>query len=520
MTRRLLVAWAIAVHAASAAGAQEVRQPYGDREIAAIDGELFQLRDGRRFTVFLVTPEGVAIGDPLSIDTMRWLKDELAARSPGRAVRYVLHTTHRFDRAEGASIFNDTADVVGHHLFRSALSAARSSLEPALARFDHDEDGALDADEWAMAPDPEIVARKDFDGNGRVTADELYRRVRDVKTIFADRHRVALGEDRVDLVHPASWGEPDNAVLHFPRHRIVFAAAVPAIASTPFHFAAEKAGAVRQWVKAIAEIDFDLLYAGDGRTMRRAEVLALRDYLEALFDIVEGAHELGLPIEAVQATRALDRFSRLPYHSERRTHLEVAYRQMHVVKLLLSGATQMNYGVRETTYCTSSSVCSGGGAIAAGTGALTLSIGRFGVSGEATFGAQTWSTRARPSREEEFAFRESRVSVLVAYTRRPRTGFAYTLLAGPSGALGDTRGTYRVPSAQAPLGGHHPIQAREYRLGLAFGVDLTHALGSRFAVVAPVRVIRNLGEPRDSWPTGMNVYVGGGLAMRVLRRVN
>ena len=41
-----------------------------------------ELRNGQQTTVFLVTPEGIILADPLRRDTALWLKGELGARFP------------------------------------------------------------------------------------------------------------------------------------------------------------------------------------------------------------------------------------------------------------------------------------------------------------------------------------------------------------------------------------------------------------------------------------------------------
>src|SRR5688572_25678456 len=66
-------------------------------QIANVGGDLYRVQVGDQATVFLVTPQGIILADPLSYDVAAWLRKELESRFPGRPVRYVLHTHHHFD---------------------------------------------------------------------------------------------------------------------------------------------------------------------------------------------------------------------------------------------------------------------------------------------------------------------------------------------------------------------------------------------------------------------------------------
>ena len=44
------------------------------REIIHITGDLYEARDPIHNTVFLVTPEGIILGDPIGLEFAQWLK--------------------------------------------------------------------------------------------------------------------------------------------------------------------------------------------------------------------------------------------------------------------------------------------------------------------------------------------------------------------------------------------------------------------------------------------------------------
>ncbi len=91
-------------------------------EIVHITGDLYEGRGTNHNTVFLITPEGVIMADPIGVDFSRWLKVELAARF-GATVKYVLYTHHHPDHIAGGVVFADTATFVGHEGVTTALNA-------------------------------------------------------------------------------------------------------------------------------------------------------------------------------------------------------------------------------------------------------------------------------------------------------------------------------------------------------------------------------------------------------------
>ena len=107
MIRHLLLTTLIAV-LPLAALAQQAPQ----RSIVNLTGQLYRAQNNNHYTVYLVTPEGVIMSDPINRDFGRWLKAEIATRHKV-PVRYVLYTHHDWDHASGGVVFADTAAVRG-----------------------------------------------------------------------------------------------------------------------------------------------------------------------------------------------------------------------------------------------------------------------------------------------------------------------------------------------------------------------------------------------------------------------
>ena len=135
---------AILVACATAAAAQ---QP-PTRGIVNITGQLYRAQNNNHYTVFLVTPEGIIMSDPINRDFARWLKAEIATRFKV-PVRYVLYTHRDWDHASGGVVFADTAEFVGHRNMLTALAppAGNPPLAEARVKMDANRNGLVERSE-------------------------------------------------------------------------------------------------------------------------------------------------------------------------------------------------------------------------------------------------------------------------------------------------------------------------------------------------------------------------------------
>src|ERR671924_996322 len=85
--------------------AQQPQAPM--RSIVNITGQLYRAQNNNHYTVFVVTPEGIIMSDPINRDFARYLKAEFATRFKV-PVRYVLYTHKDWDHASGGVVFADT----------------------------------------------------------------------------------------------------------------------------------------------------------------------------------------------------------------------------------------------------------------------------------------------------------------------------------------------------------------------------------------------------------------------------
>jgi hypothetical protein len=444
---RIAVAWAVAVWGPSCAWAQvTTANAVGTRAITRVRDDLYLARDGQQYTVFVVTPDGVILGDPLSGETALWLRTEIRARF-GQDVRFVLHTDHHYTRAAGSSVFNDTAVIVASVRFPSELAKARRD-QPELYRFD-------------ASPTPSHVGQR----------------------------TVTLGGETVVLIPVVGQRKPEMAVLQFRRERVVFAADPPAIGIVPFAFGALSPRDVFAWFDAVAPLEFDSLVLGDGRIVRRAEFDALAAYLGALRAAVSSGVREGRTLSEIQRTATLDQFSTNPHSANRTSQVSDIHAGTTWTLWQVSAGVATSYLVLSSEFCAARTTCSGGGAVPAARFEVSASgADGLGLSGEVTFSGQTWGARTGPDVDQEAATDRWRAAGLVRYGR-PASGFSWALVGGPSFTRDHVRGLDNV-KAFGRVGGSHPFDLHDSYFGLTVGGDFECRLGRRMTIRLPVRVTK------------------------------
>jgi glyoxylase-like metal-dependent hydrolase (beta-lactamase superfamily II) len=475
----VVIVWTVAMVGPPRSWAQDIPAARaGTREIARLRDDLYLVRDGPQYTVFVATSEGIILCDPLSRPTALWLRDEIRARFR-QDVRFVLHTSHDYLRAAGSSVFDDTANIVAH---------------------------------WAITPELARAQREQPEHYGFAIHT----------TLALDRQRlVTLGGQTVVMIHVPASRTPEMTVLHFPRERIVFAADLPRIESLPFSFGAFKPRDVFAWIDALNRLEFDSVVLGDGRTVSRAEFDALATYLLALRAAVTSGVREGRTLSRVALSGTLDQFRANPHYANRASLVSDIYRTVEASAIQVSAGPATTYARLSPAFCASRTLCSGGGTVPAAR--FTASVGRIvpglDLMGELTLGGQTLSKRTTPDIDQEAATRRSRGSLLVRFPSR-RAGLSYGFVVGVSITAHDVRGFDRVKAVQPPRGGSHPIEQRTYARGLTFGGDLEHAVGRFMTIRVPVRITKAFSQPPDRYlESTFDVQAGIDVTFRLSSRV-
>jgi hypothetical protein len=464
---RIAIAWAVVVCGPSCAWAQvTTADAVSTRTITRVRDDLYLARDGQQYTVFVVTPDGVILGDPLSRETALWLRDEIRARF-GQDVRFVLHTSHHYTRAAGSSVFNHTAIIITPVRFPSELAKARRD-QPELYRFD-------------ASPTPGHVGQR----------------------------TVTLGGETVVLIPVVGLRTPEMAVLQFRRERVVFAAEPPAIGTVPFSFGAIGPHDVFAWFEAVAPLEFDSLVLGDGRVVPRAEFDALAAYLGALRAAVSRGVREGRTLSEIQRAATLDQFRTNPHYANRTSQVSDIHAGTNWMVWQVSAGVATSYLVLSSEFCATRTTCSGGGAVPAARFAVSASGAEgLGLSGEVTLSGQAWGARTGPDVDQEAATDRWRAAVLVRYGRRA-SGFSWALVGGPAVTRDHVRGLDNVKSFGWD-GGSHPLDLHNSFIGVSVGGDFECRLGRRMTIRLPVRVTKSVvgGAPPAYLDSTTDLQVG------------
>jgi len=458
----------------SASASAQASSAQVEPSITALRGNVYLARVDWRTTVFLVTPEGIVVGDPISEEGARWLRGELAARFPGLPVRYVLQSHHHFDRARGASVF-EGAETVGHRLFNTELRRVRGSVD--------------------------------------------YRDVAPVKRGFDAREAVVLGGRRVEMIHTGPAHAPDMSALYFPEERVLFDVAPPPVDVVPFAFGAYASPQdIARWLAVVGSLDIDTIVAGDGRTIDAAAVRQLQPYLDDLIaSVVSGVLD-GRSVQQLRASIQLPAHTANPHYAGRAAHIERVYRSLSLRQWSVQAAAGLSQASDSASYCPGYDTCDPlGGLLPSGSLGLGYSFGRIGFVAEADFGRDLFASRSRQFYDDVIANRRTRVSALVRYRLGRTAGVGLDLLGGATRISSDTQGLERIKEARVPVGGRHEIASRVSTFGFTAGAEIEVPAGRRWSVRTPVRF--TVAEEGELHPGRLDLRIGVGLAYRLAPRV-
>ena len=215
------------------AGAAAQSATSSQPSITPFSGTLLRIEDQGRVTVALATSEGILLADPLSLETARALKDQFAVRFPNQPVRYVVYTHHHFERASGASVFDQTAEILAHERFGRERQESAERLLAGETR-------------------------------GGRTQSALYEAVLAPEESFRRTHVITLGGQRIALFH-VDLHTPDMTVLFFPAQRVLFVGDAVPLDSVPASVGPSGVERTVASLRLLESLDFDQILAGDGR---------------------------------------------------------------------------------------------------------------------------------------------------------------------------------------------------------------------------------------------------------------
>ncbi len=287
----------------------------GTRAITQIEGDLYRFQNNQHFSIFLVTSDGVIMGDPINRGAAEWLKEEIATRF-GVPVKYVVYSHHHADHASGGAVFADTATLIGHENMLAQIAPPAdpdAALPPRLAALDANENGTVELDE-AQGQLANRFRGLDANRDGSLSGFELAAaRGGDVlrpDETYTDSMTLELGGQTVELHYFGKSHSDNMTIMYFPAEKTVFTVDFITVNRLPFRDFAE--GYLPDLIEAIRQteaLDFDVVAPGHGVLGNRQDVVAHRQYIEALVDQVSQGIADGKSVADLQGEISFDQYS-------------------------------------------------------------------------------------------------------------------------------------------------------------------------------------------------------------------
>jgi glyoxylase-like metal-dependent hydrolase (beta-lactamase superfamily II) len=314
---------------AAAAVAQTAPVPRG---IVNVTGQLYRAQNNNHYTVFLVTPEGIIMSDPINREFALWLKGEMATRFKV-PVRYVLYTHRDWDHASGGVVFADTAEFVAHQNMLRAIAppAGVVALPADAVKVDANRNGLIErseasgqyADRFGM-----FDANRDAVLSGAEIARGSVSDVHPPTMTYVDRHTVTLGGKRVTMIHLGDAHADDSSVLHFLDERAVFSADILQVRRLPGGLAPS----VGSWIdalKIVNGLDFEHALTGHALAGTKKDAADLLRYLEEISSGVASGIAAGRSLAEIQKSLTLDAYKGFErWDTIRTAHIAAVYATM------------------------------------------------------------------------------------------------------------------------------------------------------------------------------------------------
>jgi glyoxylase-like metal-dependent hydrolase (beta-lactamase superfamily II) len=205
-----------------------------ENEIRKLADGVYLFRHQFHQAIFITTPDGSIVTDPISAEAAKWLKAELP-KVTDKPVRFVVYSHHHNDHITGGSAFADQAVFVSHAAARPHIVEAADPTTPV----------------------PTVT--------------------------FTDRMFIDLGGTHVELIFTGKNHSDNSLVVLLPQHKLLFA--VDFIPVETVAYRTLRSDYPDDWIeslKRVEQLDFETLVPGHGNIGRKEHVRMFRGYLEDL----------------------------------------------------------------------------------------------------------------------------------------------------------------------------------------------------------------------------------------------
>ena len=324
MLRKYLPACVILSLFAGGAWAQDrsfyQQTEYKGREIGKLTGDTWYARMDDYVSVFMVTPEGIILVEPIGTEFATWLKGEMASRFHV-PVKYVIYSHSHWDHASGGAVYADTARFIGHEnmLKNIAMPPADTPLPRNVRAQDTNGDGRIEASE-AQGNLKKMFALYDADHDGSLSGAEVVRGpieyVRAPDLTYKDQLTIHLGGKTVEVIYRPTGHADDNSIVRFvDGTNVLFASDWITVHRLPF---GPISPAEIPPVKAVEAMDFEYFVCSHGKLGTKADVTASIRYREQLRDAVAKAIAGGQTLEQTQASVTMDDYKDWEFYAVQR----------------------------------------------------------------------------------------------------------------------------------------------------------------------------------------------------------
>ena len=295
---------------------------YKGQEIGRLTGDVYYARMDDYLSVFLVTPEGIVLVEPIGTEFATWLKGELAARFKV-PVKYVIYSHHHWDHGSGADVYADTARVIGHEamLKRLAMPPPSTALPQNVRAQDGNGNGRIEQTE-AQANLATQFALYDADRDGALSGAEVTRGplafVRPPDLTYSSPVTIHLGGTRVEVIPKPTSHADDNTIVRFADGGgVLFASDWITVNRLPFGGDVATRDEIAL-VKTIEGLEFEHFVCSHGMLGKKTDVAANIRYREELRAEVARAIAAGQTLEQAQASVTMDAYKGWEFYQQQR----------------------------------------------------------------------------------------------------------------------------------------------------------------------------------------------------------